>query len=551
MILNLILCLFLPFTEPSLPDDCDDFRELYAELDKLREDYSAEANGVTFTDVRFKASETLLPMKACFEANPASGDKITLYRNYLLGRVSYDAEELEEALMYFELCQNHRKSREITYNATGESYYDLVRPYTEVLLNKEEGVEGRESVHTVFVTRVVFGSSKTGIEETIAQTFNDENIRQLTSFDIEKLAKRKWLIASTEKNELKARLEEISGTSDISFMGPFVIVTKGKTPLARSSTQTLQQRSSANQSVQQKRSTNQSAKIAERVLEEEITGRSGQSKLETEPPKLRMMEQRAVGPSRSKPASTTVANRGEQLEEFRRHLMDNYFLKDPEYYIPIYLYDQGEYDSEGYQGFSDFANRVHLTRPFGRLGYSNHLDGSVMAWMQSGFGTVQHEVVHALMAVDFPGAPGWLNEGLATYYEETRSYKPLDNYRLVYLQTILKSESCFPGLKTIFNASRNVYAEGNEVKMYMAAARYLVMYLDEKGVMQEVYTQLRDLGDDHPESQFGVVLDQFDQSVSEFEKDWKEWVLARPVPRKWSYHADPAIEYLEVLGCGN
>jgi len=62
----------------------------------------------------------------------------------------------------------------------------------------------------------------------------------------------------------------------------------------------------------------------------------------------------------------------------------------------------------------------------------------------TGGGTLVHEMTHALMAPDFPQAPIWISEGLASLYEQCRvekqSLKGDPNWRLPELKRALKRE---------------------------------------------------------------------------------------------------------------
>ena len=60
-------------------------------------------------------------------------------------------------------------------------------------------------------------------------------------------------------------------------------------------------------------------------------------------------------------------------------------------------------------------------------------------WLATGGGTLSHELTHALMEADFPNAPGWISEGLASLHEQLgANNQPLDNYRYYYLEFTLE-----------------------------------------------------------------------------------------------------------------
>lgn len=76
--------------------------------------------------------------------------------------------------------------------------------------------------------------------------------------------------------------------------------------------------------------------------------------------------------------------------------------------------------------------RFKSGHPF--MGYFNKRDNVIFATVMGGYGTLLHEMIHALIFADFPEAPGWLEEAFATIYERTKWQNnrliPLPNWRL-------------------------------------------------------------------------------------------------------------------------
>jgi hypothetical protein len=67
-------------------------------------------------------------------------------------------------------------------------------------------------------------------------------------------------------------------------------------------------------------------------------------------------------------------------------------------------------------------------------------------------GTGLHELVHALIHVDYPQAPMWLNEGLAALHEEYGTDGPHDNYRLYVAQAAINAPGRWPALAQLLTA---------------------------------------------------------------------------------------------------
>ena len=144
----------------------------------------------------------------------------------------------------------------------------------------------------------------------------------------------------------------------------------------------------------------------------------------------------------------------------------------------------------------------------------------------TGTGTLVHELVHALMHSDFPSVPGWFNEGLASLYEQCTidgdSIRGLVNWRLPALQQSIKSSKLRP-LSELIDDPR-FYRE-DLVGINYAQARYLMMYLQEKGLLRNFYKQARDNHGDDPTGAKSLEAAIAPQSMEQFEANWRRWVL--------------------------
>lgn len=144
----------------------------------------------------------------------------------------------------------------------------------------------------------------------------------------------------------------------------------------------------------------------------------------------------------------------------------------------------------------------------------------------TGTGTLVHELVHALLAPDFPAAPDWFNEGLASLYEQCsidgETIRGLENWRLPELQEAIREGSLRP-LRELIEETE-FYDESN-VGLNYAQARYLMFYLQEKGLLREYYRRFRDGVATDPSG--GKTLEALisPQKLEEFEKQWRKWVL--------------------------
>ena len=93
-------------------------------------------------------------------------------------------------------------------------------------------------------------------------------------------------------------------------------------------------------------------------------------------------------------------------------LKRDFFEKDPKEILDVWLFK----DSASY--------RTHARRLFGRdpstpYGYYSPAHKSLVMNIETGGGTLVHEIVHPFVEANFPDCPPWLNEGLGSLYEQS------------------------------------------------------------------------------------------------------------------------------------
>jgi hypothetical protein len=159
-------------------------------------------------------------------------------------------------------------------------------------------------------------------------------------------------------------------------------------------------------------------------------------------------------------------------------------------------------------------------------GYFRH-DNVMMMNVGTGGGTLVHELTHALIKPDFPAVPSWFNEGLASLYEQCQfgrddSIRGLENWRLPALQKAIKDDKLRP-LKELV-ADPRFYRE-DLVGLNYAQARYVMFYLQEKGLLQKFYRAFRDGAKDDATGLATLKSVIGPASLDDFEREWAKWVL--------------------------
>jgi len=259
------------------------------------------------------------------------------------------------------------------------------------------------------------------------------------------------------------------------------------------------------------------------------------------------------------------------------HLKQEYFAEDPNEILEIWLFqDEASYNKHTREIFGDTPDT-----PFG---YFSHTHKALIMNIDTGTGTLVHEIVHPFIAANFPDCPAWFNEGLASLYEQCHEYRGRiwgrTNWRLAGLQEVIrpkpkpkpqpaKDPTAKPAAKPVLpNAggpaakpAERTQLEGGEAKeeppkkelpslrtlcntttygFYVrdpgtnyAQARYLCYYLQQRGLLREYYRQFRRHVRDDPggyETLKSVLGIKTEEDMAEFQEAWKAWVMKLQYP---------------------
>lgn len=127
------------------------------------------------------------------------------------------------------------------------------------------------------------------------------------------------------------------------------------------------------------------------------------------------------------------------------------------------------------------------------LGFYSPSRRLVVANLARSAGNLRHELLHPLLGDDFEDLPAWLNEGFGSLYgsaARTRTgFRFLVNYRLRHLKAARRAGR-LPGLDELA-ASTHEEVYGEDAGTYYALARYLLLYLERKGKLEEFVRVLR------------------------------------------------------------
>jgi hypothetical protein len=200
-----------------------------------------------------------------------------------------------------------------------------------------------------------------------------------------------------------------------------------------------------------------------------------------------------------------------------QRLREAFFDRDPGV-VDIWLFDDA-------QSYHDNVVSMLGEPPGTPYGFAN--ERGIFMNIRTGTGTLVHEMVHPLMRANFPGAPPWFHEGLASLYEQSHEVdgriEGLPNWRLETLQLAIAA-----GRVPSFEAFMALPSEAfymRDAGLNYAQARYLCYYLQQRGLLRKFYTHLREHSAEDPTGveSLRAVVDESD--LRAFKDRWEAYVL--------------------------
>jgi hypothetical protein len=187
----------------------------------------------------------------------------------------------------------------------------------------------------------------------------------------------------------------------------------------------------------------------------------------------------------------------------------------------------------------DESYRSHASAIFGHVpetpyGYYAPCDHALIMNVATGYGTLVHEMVHPFIEANFPDCPPWFNEGLASLYEQ-----PSDvgghlhggvNWRLAGLQQAILRHRTKPFAELMGLGRRAFY--GDDPGVNYAEARYLLYYLQEKGLLLDYYRHFHAAAAGDPTGYRTLQAVLGEPDLRAFQRRWEELILLLVDPRR-------------------
>ena len=219
------------------------------------------------------------------------------------------------------------------------------------------------------------------------------------------------------------------------------------------------------------------------------------------------------------------------LHSFANPLHAEFQIDSPAYVITAYAVPSN------YQVY-DYAIRLHgLHLPMGVLAYSVPEDMSIVSpATPTNCGSMAHELVHLLIKRRFPGAPAWLEEGLASAVAVAAPSPTALRLEWSWRdQTLLQDWAARPTVDQLLNDSwsdfsSSSYTTAHKVEAIQAMAPVFIRYLDSKGKLTSIYFSVRDQHVSSDLSGFksyqATLEDALNMPIAAIDADFQQWFMA-------------------------
>ncbi len=147
--------------------------------------------------------------------------------------------------------------------------------------------------------------------------------------------------------------------------------------------------------------------------------------------------------------------------------------------------------------------------------------------IETGGGTLVHEIVHPFIEANFPDCPAWFNEGLGSLYEQSGEQDGhiygYTNWRLPGLQSAISARAV-PTFKTLTATTTQAFYNEDKGTNY-GQARYLCYYLQEQGLLVKFYKEFYANRKTDPTGYQTLQAVLSEPDMNAFQQKWEKFVL--------------------------
>jgi hypothetical protein len=206
-------------------------------------------------------------------------------------------------------------------------------------------------------------------------------------------------------------------------------------------------------------------------------------------------------------------------------LKHDYFENDPLEIIDIWLFKNEE-------SYTKYTREIFGDEPTTPFGYFSEEHRALIMNINTGGGTLVHEIVHPFIRANFPQCPPWFNEGLASLYEQCGEKDGhiygYTNWRLQGLQEAITND-LVPSFEILTSYDEHTFYTQDRGTNY-AQARYLCYYLQEHRLLVQFYHQCYENRKEDPTGYKTLHKILGEEDMDRFKEKWESFVLQLRFP---------------------
>jgi hypothetical protein len=201
-------------------------------------------------------------------------------------------------------------------------------------------------------------------------------------------------------------------------------------------------------------------------------------------------------------------------------LKQDFFPNDPKEILDIWLFKNAE-------SYEKHARLLFGDEPTTPYGYYSSTHKALIMNIETGGGTLVHEIVHPFMEANFAACPPWLNEGLGSLYEQCGEVNGhihgFTNWRLPGIQRAIAAKNV-PSFKALTEMDASAFYTDDKGTNY-AQSRYLCYYLQEKGLLVKFYQEFHARQKEDPSGFKSLQKVLAESDMNAFKTKWETYVL--------------------------
>ncbi|MCB9885837.1 MAG: hypothetical protein H6838_10105 [Planctomycetes bacterium] len=200
-------------------------------------------------------------------------------------------------------------------------------------------------------------------------------------------------------------------------------------------------------------------------------------------------------------------------------LRKDFFADDPDKVLEVWLF-------AGKDSYRKHTRQLFGEQPFTPFGYYSSRHGALIMNIDTGGGTLVHEIVHPYVEANVAGCPAWINEGLGSLFEQSKEREGhivgLTNWRLDDLQRAIGADEAVTITDLVATNDAQFY--GDNSGLNYATARYLLYWLQEHGKLRGFWKDWLATRKQDPTGAAALKRALGADDLAAFQETWQAWV---------------------------